>query len=237
MKKETKLIVALDTDSLETAEGFVKILSPKVKYFKIGSQLFTMYGPKCVEMVKKYKGEVFLDLKFHDIPNTVANASISAVRLGVFMLNMHAIGGEVMLKTVMEKVKEECERSKVKQPIILGVTVLTSMDRQQLNSVGVIRSVKNEVVHLAGLCKKCGLNGVVCSGKEIELLKRVMGDDFVLVVPGIRPADSSTNDQKRIVTPTDAKKLGADYIVVGRPIVASKDPLKSAESILEQISI
>ena len=235
MKKQTKLIVALDTDSLETAEGFVKTLSPKVKYFKIGSQLFTMYGPKCVEMVKKYGGEVFLDLKFHDIPNTVANASISAVRLGVFMFNMHAIGGGVMLSTVMGKVKVECEQSKVKQPIILGVTVLTSMDRQQLNSVGVIRSVKNEVVHLAGICKKSGLDGVVCSGKEIKLLKRVMGDDFTLVVPGIRPADSSTNDQKRIVSPTDAKKLGADYIVVGRPIVANKDPLKAAENILKEI--
>ena len=123
--KQTQLIVALDTDSLDTAENFVKTLAPKVKYFKIGSQLFTMYGPKCVEMVKKYGAEVFLALKFPDIPNTVANASISAIRLGVFMFNMHAIGGEVMLKTVMDKVKDECEKSKVKQPIILGVTVLT----------------------------------------------------------------------------------------------------------------
>ncbi len=232
---KTELIVALDVPSLEDAENLVKELSPVVNYFKIGMQLFTACGPDVVKMVRKYKCDVFLDLKFHDIPNTVAQAALSSIDLGVKMFNVHAIGGDVMLSTLTETVDNHIKLTKKEKPIILGVTVLTSMDRQQLNRVGVIRSVKNEVVALAKLCKKAQLDGVVCSGKEIKLLRRVMGDDFVLVVPGIRPADSKTNDQKRVVTPAQAAKWGANYIVVGRPITKASNRKKAAEDILAEI--
>lgn len=151
------------------------------------------------------------------------------------MFNVHAIGGSVMLSTLMNAVNEECKVSKKKKPLVLGVTVLTSMDRQELNRVGVIRSVKNEVIHLAKLCKQAGLDGVVCSGEEIKLLRRIIGKDFVLVVPGVRPKTAVSDDQKRIVTPSDAANLGADYIVVGRPIVAQVAPLQSAKDILAEI--
>ena len=235
MKKKTALIVALDVPGLNEAETIVKKLSPAVKYFKIGMQLFTACGPSVVEMVHSHKREVFLDLKFHDIPNTVAQAAISSLRLGVFMFNVHAIGGNVMLSTLMQAVHDESKVLKGKRAVVLGVTVLTSMDRQQLNRVGVIRSVKNEVIHLSKLCKGAGLDGVVCSGKEIKLLRRVIGEDFVLVVPGVRPNSSKSDDQKRIVTPTNAALWGADYIVVGRPIIAHSDPLQSARDILVEI--
>ncbi len=235
MMKKTELIVALDVPEFKDAERIVKELSPAVKYFKIGMQLFTACGPSVVDMVHRYKREVFLDLKFHDIPNTVAQAAISSFKLGVFMFNVHAIGGDMMLSKLMQALFDESKILQKKRPIVLGVTVLTSMDRQQLNRVGVIRSVKNEVVHLGKLCKLAGLDGVVCSGKEIELLRRVIGDDFVLVVPGVRPKSALADDQKRIVTPTDAAKWGADYIVVGRPIIAHPDPLQSAKDILAEI--
>lgn len=235
MKKKTELIVALDVPGIDEAQSIVKILSPAVKYFKVGMQLFTACGPAVIDLIHKHKKEVFLDLKFHDIPNTVAQAAISSLRLGVFMFNVHAIGGNIMLSTLMQAVHKESERLQKKKPIVLGVTVLTSMDRQQLNRVGVIRSVKNEVIHLAKLCKVAGLDGVVCSGKEIKLLRRVIGEDFVLVVPGVRPKTAKTDDQKRIVTPGDAARWGADYIVVGRPITANVNPLQSAEDILAEI--
>ncbi|MCG2711422.1 MAG: orotidine-5'-phosphate decarboxylase [Candidatus Omnitrophica bacterium] len=235
MKKKTELIVALDVPAQKDAQVLVKTLSPAVKYFKIGMQLFTACGPSVVEMVHEHKRDVFLDLKFHDIPNTVAQAAASCLRLGVFMFNVHAIGGSVMLSALMRALDDESKVLKKKKPVVLGVTVLTSMDRQQLNKVGVIRSVKNEVVHLAKLCKGAGLDGVVCSGKEIKLLRRVMGEDFVLVVPGVRPKTAGLDDQKRIVTPLDAARWGADYIVVGRPIAAQADPLQSAKDILAEM--
>jgi orotidine-5'-phosphate decarboxylase len=234
---KTQLIVALDVENLDQAEEIVQELSAVVKYFKIGMQLFTACGPQSVQMVRKYNCDVFLDLKFHDIPNTVAQAALSSLRLGVFMFNVHAIGGDVMLSTLTKTINQETEQTKQPKPIVLGVTVLTSMDRQQLNRVGVIRSVKNEVVALSGLCKKAGLSGVVCSGKEIKLLRRVMGKEFILVVPGIRPADANSDDQKRIVTPQQAAIWGADYIVVGRPITQAKNRRQTAENILNDLNL
>lgn len=236
-KQKTELIVALDTNSLKQAKEVVSKLASDVKFFKIGSQLFTASGPKAVEMVRKYKAEVFLDLKFHDIPNTVAQAAVSALKLGVFMFNVHALGGRAMLLRLMETIKAQLELSKTKKPIVLGVTVLTSMDRAQLNSLGIAKSVKNEVLYLAGLCKQCGLDGVVCSGREIKLLKRVLGNDFILVVPGVRPEGITGDDQMRVITASDAQRLGADYIVVGRPILNAKDPKAAAKNILKQIGI
>ncbi|MFH1458974.1 MAG: orotidine-5'-phosphate decarboxylase [Candidatus Omnitrophota bacterium] len=234
-KKNTQLIVALDTNSGETAEDIVKDLKGMVKYFKVGSQLFTACGPKVVDMIHKHKARVFLDLKFHDIPHTVAQAARNALRLGVFMFNVHAMGGAAMLEELIATINKEIESADLEKPLILGVTVLTSMDRSQLNSVGVMRSVKNEVIHLARICQRSGLDGVVCSGKEIKLLRRVMGNEFILVVPGIRPSTSPVNDQKRIVMPQQAANWGADYIVVGRPITAAGSPQDAAEKILKEL--
>ncbi|MBU2063380.1 MAG: orotidine-5'-phosphate decarboxylase [Candidatus Omnitrophica bacterium] len=235
-RKKTELIVALDTSKIGQAERIVKELAPISAFFKIGSQLFTACGPESIEMVHKNKGKVFLDLKFHDIPNTVAQAALNVLEQGVFMFNMHALGGKDMLLKVSEVISEKAKEKQIPRPIMLGVTVLTSMDRQQLNSLGVNRSVKNEVLHLARLSKDCRLDGVVCSGKELKLLRRVYGDDFILVVPGVRPKKSESFDQKRIITPEEAARLGADFIVVGRPITASENPLESAKSIIDQIN-
>ncbi len=236
MKKKTELIVALDTASLKEARRIVDELASIVNFFKIGSQLFTSFGPLAVEMVLKAKAKVFLDLKFHDIPNTVASAAVSALGLGVSMFNVHALGGKLMLLKLVETLNNEVSKSKQAKPIILGVTVLTSLDRQQLNGIGIMRSVKNEVGYLARLCKSCGLDGVVCSGGELELLRRVVGHDFVLVVPGVRPNDSRQDDQRRTVTPKEAVRLGADFIVVGRPIIAQDNRLQSATAILKEIN-
>jgi orotidine-5'-phosphate decarboxylase len=152
------------------------------------------------------------------------------------MFNVHAQGGDVMLKTLMENVNEYVNKTDSVKPIVLGVTVLTSMDRQQLNRTGVTKSVKNQVLSLAKSCLKSGLGGVVCSGKEIKLLKRVLGKDFILVVPGVRPAQSGNNDQKRIVTPKQASAWGADYIVVGRPITRAQNRKKAAQMILDDLA-
>ncbi|MBU0634742.1 MAG: orotidine-5'-phosphate decarboxylase [Candidatus Omnitrophica bacterium] len=234
-RKKTELIVALDTSKIGQAERIVKELAPISAFFKIGSQLFTACGPESIEMVHKNKGKVFLDLKFHDIPNTVAQAALNVLEQGVFMFNMHALGGKDMLLKVSEVISEKAKEKQIPRPIMLGVTVLTSMDRQQLNSLGVNRSVKNEVLHLARLSKDCGLDGVVCSGKELKLLRRVCGDDFILVVPGIRAPNCDTGDQKRIISAQQAAELGADYIVVGRPILAALNPLKAAQEIMQSL--
>jgi len=236
MKPKTQLIVALDTSSLKQAKQTVDKLSSLVGYFKVGSQLFTACGPAAVKMIKDAGCSVFLDLKFHDIPNTVAKSALSALGLGVSMFNVHALGGKIMLTEVVKAVDKELLNSKVKRPLMLGVTILTSFDRQQLNSIGIMRSVKNEVAYLARLCKSCGLDGVVCSGRELELLRRVTGSDFILVAPGVRPKESESFDQKRIISPEEAVRLGADFIVVGRPITASDDPLKSTQDIIRQIN-
>ncbi|MCM8814051.1 MAG: orotidine-5'-phosphate decarboxylase [Candidatus Omnitrophica bacterium] len=234
-RRKTRLIVALDVATLEQAESVVRELSPLADYFKIGSQLFTAGGPPVVEMVRRYQADVFLDLKFHDIPNTVAQAALSALRLGVSMLNVHAAGGALMLREVAGAVAAASAGAS-HRPLVLGVTVLTSMDRPQLNSLGIMRSVKNQVLALARLCRACGLDGVVCSGQEIEVLRRVVGEEFVLVVPGVRPAEGNADDQKRIVTPAAAARRGADYIVVGRPILAAADRQKAAQAILAELS-
>lgn len=230
MKAEERLIVALDVDTLDKAREIVKILHPVVKTFKIGSQLFTSAGPEALTMVHACGCRVFLDLKFHDIPNTVAAASRAAAGMGVFMFNVHTFGGKEMLETAVQAVKDKKDK-----PILLGVTVLTSISRPQLNSLGIMRSVKKEVGFLAKLAKECGLDGVVCSANEVELIKRLCGKYFLTVVPGVRPQDSNSDDQKRTATPRQAIENGADFIVVGRPIIAGADPLKSAEEIIREI--
>lgn len=228
-----KLVVALDVPSLIEAEGLINRLISKVKIFKIGLGLFTLHGPEAVKLVQQRGGKVFLDLKFHDIPNTVAHAVISAMKLGVFMINVHTLGGSEMMKRVSEAIADKPIRPKV-----IGVTILTSMDQAAVNEVGLRRNLEEEVLNLAEMAKNYGLDGVVASPQETAMIRRKLGGNFIIVTPGIRPAwavSSNKDDQKRVMTPREAVEAGADYIVVGRPIIEASDPLKAASEIIEEM--
>ncbi len=230
LKAAEKLIVALDVRSLDEAKEMIRKLSPDVRIFKVGMGLFTLCGPDAVALVHDNGARVFLDLKFHDIPNTVAHAVRSAAKLGVFMVNIHALGGsEMMMKAV------EAARESEKRPKLLGVTVLTSMDQSAIGEVGIERKIEEEVVSLARLGKESGLDGVVASPNETGLIRKNLSKDFIIVTPGIRPTGAEKNDQKRVMTPKDAIMAGADYIVVGRPITETKDPLGAAKKIIKEM--
>ena len=236
MKKEEPLIVALDFSSLKEAEAIVKKVSPLVKTFKVGKELFTSAGPEAVKMVHSYKCRVFLDLKFHDIPNTVGAACEAASKLGVFMMNVHALGGQTMMVNAVQAVHKAIAEKKTPAPKIVGVTVLTSLTDKDLKQIGLQKKVKQEVEDLAVLAQRCGLDGVVASGQEIQPIRRVTGKNFLIVTPGVRPIWAAHGDQKRVMTPKEAISLGADYIVVGRPITQHPQPLLAAEKILEEVS-
>lgn len=227
-----KLIVALDVDTLGQAERLVKALSGSVGAFKIGKELFTSEGPRAVEAVHRAGGKVFLDLKYHDIPNTVGGACSAAARLGVFMANVHASGGRAMMTEAVRRVREAPVQ---KRPLLIGVTVLTSMAESDLAEVGVSKGLEDQVGDLAALSADCGLDGVVASAKEIAIIRKRVPGRFLIVTPGVRPAWAASGDQKRVLTPAEAVGLGADYIVVGRPITASTDPRQAAEKIVEEI--
>jgi len=235
MDYSEKLIVALDVPNLGEAEKLVKKLSRVVKTFKVGKELFTSAGPKAVEMVHSYGSRVFLDLKFHDIPNTVASACEAATRLGVFMLNVHALGGKNMLFGAVQAVHKTAAEKKVPHPLILAVTVLTSMKDHDLKEVGISRKVPREVKDLAVLTQQCGLDGVVASPQEIRLIRKSVGGSFLIVTPGVRPVWAAHGDQKRVMTPKEAVENGADFIVVGRPITQDKEPAAAAEKILKEM--
>ena len=211
---KSKLIVALDVDTFEEAAGLVKTLGGVVETFKVGSQLFTRNGPRIIEFINAQGRNVFLDLKFHDIPNTVAQAVRAAAGHKVFMLTVHTCGGGEMLKAAAQAISPH--------PIIVGVTVLTS----------VAGDVQAEVSRLAASAKASGLDGVVASPLELPMLRRELGDQFVIVTPGIRPAWAATGDLKRIMTPREAMAAGASYIVVGRPILAAEKPAEAAAKVL-----
>lgn len=231
-----KLIVALDVRSLSEAEGLINRLIPTVKIFKVGLGLFTLYGPEVVRLVQRKGGKVFLDLKFHDIPNTVGYSVRSAARLGVYMVNLHTLGGMEMMRQAVCAAKDEAKRSKLDKPKILGVTILTSLSEGEIKEIGVERKLDEEVLHLAIMAKQAKLDGVVASPKEVSLIRKRLGRDFIIVTPGIRPNwAKSKGDQKRIMTPKEAIKAGADYIVVGRPIIEAKDPLGAAKRIIKEI--
>lgn len=230
-----RLIFALDVDSFSQAEDWVKKLHDKVGLFKVGKQLFTRCGPEIVEMVRAGGGEVFLDLKYHDIPNTVAKAGVEACRLGAKMFNVHALGGLEMMQQTVAEVDAWCAANNAERPIMLAVTILTSSTEQTLQGVGIDRPVTEMVPRLAALAKQAGFDGVVASPKEVGLIRQACGDDFAIVTPGVRPAFASLDDQKRVTTPADAIGNGADYLVIGRPISAAADPAAAADLILEEI--
>jgi len=218
---KAKIILALDVDSFSKAKYFVEKLYPKVKIFKVGLQLFTACGPRIIEFIHKKGADVFLDLKFFDIPNTVAGAVRSAARLRVKMLSLHILGGHEMLKAAIDSAKKESRRLKIKPPLLIGVTVLTSKETKE-----------DEILRLARLGINCSLDGVVCSVKEAALLRRQIKKKFFMVTPGIRLNKISRDDQKRTATPDKAIKAGADFIVIGRPILEAKDPLKLVKELI-----
>lgn len=232
-----RLFVALDVDTLEDAGRLLDRLEDAVSGVKIGSQLFTSAGPAAVELAHKRGHRVFLDLKFHDIPNTVAGAVRSATRLGVFMLNVHASGGLQMMRAAAEGAAQAARDFGVARPLCLGVTVLTSLDRRALETeVGVSASVEGHVLRLAETARQAGLDGCVASPHEIRRLRLALGQRFAIVTPGIRPAaTASEDDQKRVATPRAALDAGADYLVVGRPITAARDPRSAVAAIVAEL--
>ena len=228
-----KIIFALDVESMAQAEQWAELLAPHVGMFKIGKQLFTACGPAVVKAIRERGGEVFLDLKYHDIPNTVALASLEAARLGVSLFNLHALGGYEMMARTVEALNREFPNGEHSR--LLAVTILTSANEVTLREVGIDLPVAEMVVKLALLAKKAGIDGVVASPLEIPLIRAACGPDFLIVTPGVRPSFASANDQKRVMTPADAVKAGADYLVIGRPISAAPDPIKAAEAIVDEI--
>jgi orotidine-5'-phosphate decarboxylase len=231
-----RLIFALDVDCFEDAEKWVKLLHGKVGLFKVGKQLFTRCGPDVIRMIRAEGGDVFLDLKYHDIPNTVAMAALEACKLGVKMVNVHALGGKEMMQKTAEAVTQYCAREGVEKPILLAVTILTSSTEETLRGVGIDRPVAEMVPRLASLAKAAGFDGVVASPQEVHLIRECCGADFAIVTPGVRPAFASLDDQKRVTTPGEAIAAGASYLVIGRPISAAVSPIDAADLILEEMS-
>ena len=231
-----RVFVALDVERLDEADALLDRLTGEVGGCKIGNQLFTAAGPVAVERALKRGFRVFLDLKYHDIPNTVAGAVREATRLGVFVLNVHASGGAAMLRAAGEAAAKASKEFTVPRPLVIGVTVLTSLDRRALETeVGVSASVDAHVLRLAEQARAAGLDGCVASPREIRLLRNALGRAWVIVTPGIRPVDRD-DDQVRTATPGAAVAAGADYLVVGRPITAAPDPVAAARRIVEEIA-
>ena len=224
----SKLIIALDFPTAEQALAFIEPLSPRMCKLKVGFELFDAAGPDFVRNLVGQGYDVFLDLKFHDIPNTVASACKSASDLGVWMMNVHASGGEKMM-SVAKQALIDCNSSAK----LIAVTVLTSMDDKQLKATNIESTAEDQVKHLAKLTQKSALDGVVCSAQEAKKLRETLGEDFLLVTPGIRPRGADIGDQSRVMTPLEARLAGVSYIVVGRPITQSDKPL----AVIEQINI
>jgi orotidine-5'-phosphate decarboxylase len=226
------ILVALDVESAAKAIALANELRGAVGGFKIGKQLFTAAGPDMVRELTSRGDQVFLDLKFHDIPNTVAGAVQSAVATGAWMVNVHASGGSAMMKAAAEAARNTAGALGRPRPLVIAVTVLTSMDNEGLAEIGIARPMLDQVVHLAALAQASGLDGVVASPQEVRAIRAACGSDFQIVTPGIRPADQQgKDDQARTLTPAQAIAAGSSYLVIGRPITAAPDPRKAAEAI------
>jgi orotidine-5'-phosphate decarboxylase len=229
-----QLLVALDVDTAAEARALAERLRGTVGGIKIGSRLFTSEGPRLVEELTARGDRVFLDLKFHDIPNTVAGAVAAATRLGVWMLNVHASGGAAMMRAAREAAGDEAARRGRPAPLVIAVTMLTSLDEGTAASIGIARPIPEQVVRLAALAAEAGLDGVVASPQEIGLIRNRCGDRFAIVTPGIRGPEDARGDQARTLSAPEALSAGASYLVVGRPIIAAADPRAAAERIAAQ---
>jgi len=231
-----KIIFALDVDHFSEAQRWVTLLKDHVGIFKVGKQLFTHAGPKIVDMIRQKGQKAFLDLKFHDIPNTVAKAGEEATKLNVAMFNLHALGGVEMMRKTVEASRATAKNLGIPRPIILAVTILTSMDEETLKEVGVQGPLLEEVGRLALLASRAGVDGVVASPQEIGIIRQKCGEKFLIVTPGIRLPTDKKDDQKRTLSPKEAVAAGANYLVIGRPIKEAKDPLEAVQKIIEDIS-
>lgn len=229
MKNDPKIIVALDYQDTASALKLVHQLDPSLCRLKVGKELFTSAGPQFVEQLSRANFGVFLDLKFHDIPNTVAKACTAASNLGIWMLNVHASGGLEMMQAAQQAVQHTETK-----PLLIAVTVLTSMNQANLSQIGIQTDLTTHVLNLAKLTKEAGLDGVVCSALEANVLRAELGDNFCLVTPGIRPANVNQDDQSRVVTPAEALKNGSSYLVIGRPITKAENPNKALEAIYNE---
>ncbi len=231
MSNNSSIIVALDFPSADKALELVERLAPERCRLKVGKELFTRGGPALVEQLVGKGYDVFLDLKFHDIPNTVAAACRAAADLGVWMVNVHAQGGRRMMEAASEALQQSSH-----QPLLIAVTILTSMGEEDIHEVGLAGSPADNVKRLASLAENSGLNGVVCSPKEVAMLRETISEDFKLVTPGIRPSWAAKGDQTRITTPADAMQLGSNYLVIGRPITGAAEPLEALARIEDELN-
>lgn len=233
---KSRLMIALDVDSREKAEEWVHKMKLHVGYFKVGLQLFTLAGAELVRSIRARGGRIFLDVKYHDIPNTVARACESCCSMGIDFVNVHALGGKAMIKAAATALSESSARMRVQKPVLLAVTILTSHDAKSLkDEVGLKGSPEKEVVRLAKMAQAAGAEGVVCSPREIEAVRKACGDKFIIVTPGIRPAGSDKQDQKRTMTAGQAIAKGADFLVVGRPLTTATDPVEVAKAMSEDM--
>lgn len=235
MEVRNRLIVALDVASMADVRQLVETLSDAVSYYKVGMQLFYSVGMECLTYLREQDKDVFLDLKMHDIPNTVAQGAASLTRLGVAMINVHASGGQAMMQAAAEKVAETAKTLNIPRPKLIAVTILTSMNDAEWASLRNTASIPDQVVHLAKMAQAAGMDGVVASPQEAELIRAACGKNFAIITPGVRPHGTAVNDQSRIATPAAALQAGAHYLVVGRPITAAPDPRAAALAILEEM--
>ena len=236
-RRSSPLIVALDVSDLTQASELVRQLLPYAAFFKVGAQLFTGYGPEAIAMVRRQGARVFLDLKFHDIPSTVAKATAAATHHRVSLMTLHTSGGVEMLRAGAQSAAETAARLRVPRPKLVGVTVLTSVAQQQFRAgTDPARALHERVLTLAGQAKEAGLDGVVASAEEARLLRERFGKRWLVITPGIRQQGSDRGEQARVLTPCQALQQGADYLVIGRPIVAAPDPVQAARAILEEIT-
>ncbi|MEE8311019.1 MAG: orotidine-5'-phosphate decarboxylase [Candidatus Binatia bacterium] len=234
-RARSRLIFALDVGTLREAGEYVRALREKVGMFKVGKQLFLKTGPRIIKYIQDQGGEIFLDLKFHDIPQTVSRASVEATRLGVYMFNVHASGSSEMMRRTVADVHRVCRTESLRRPRMLAVTVLTSLTSQDLKTIGVNAPVPDQVVRLALLAERAGMNGVVASPLEIEAIRKACARRFLIVTPGIRRSDDVADDQNRTSGAEAAVAAGADYVVVGRPIRDADEPATEADGIVDEI--
>lgn len=230
-----RLIFALDVASLSEVKEYVALLVNEVGLFKVGKQLFLHAGPQVIHLIHDKGGQVFLDLKFHDIPRTVAKAGVEATRLGVQMFDLHASGSLEMMRCTLTEVSKVCRTERLRRPKILAVTVLTSLSKEDLKRTGVVTGVENQVVRLAKLAREAGMDGVVASPLEISRIRRECGKNLLVVAPGVRPQGEAWDDQKRVLTPEEAVRHGANYLVIGKPIRDAKDPREAARQIVREM--
>ena len=232
---DDRLIVALDVSTMDDMKEIVTSLGDAVSFYKVGMELFYAEGEQTVRFLQEHNKQVFLDLKLHDIPNTVAHGVSSLTRLGANLITMHGQGGPVMMKAAVQAARETAEQLGVERAKLLAITVLTSFDDEAWTSTGGQLPISDQVIRLAKLAKECGMDGVVCSALEAKMIREACGDDFLIVTPGIRPSFAATNDQKRIATPASALQDGASRLVIGRPITQAENPREAVRLIIEEM--